>query len=761
MTASVFSNCSSPLSLSLFHFSSLHHRSLSSSCHSISNCHLGSIQSAPKKMANTFVEPGSNIYRRGVLWVLLLAFACILSSVSPAGTLPAARFQPVGRNAAVQEVPSENEFRKRQINEGTTFMFTVSSTVTVTVGATHPVSTSPTSVSRSLVSAATMPDSTSTSRIVNPSISTGHSSSMITRSTSHTDNVATTSISSPSRLPSSSRASSFVSPPPIPLSTPRMTSTVASVSSSISASSSSSPSSFVPVVGAGNTCVDRLKIEDMQTKYPDTFNLLLLAWRELQLAPETDDLSFYQLSRIHGAPFGPWQMPAQGNYNWQLGYCTHHSAIFLSWHRPYLVLLEVEFSHLSKIVRTRLMLVAQQTLYRKAVEVANRFSGDAQTRFVRAASGVRLPYWDWSDPTTQSHLPTIVKTATVFVIQPGPSGVPTSATIPNPLYAYNFQSQNSTSTFWADFSRWRTTLRQPNQAAQSQEEVADGTLQNAYNNRHQATYLAFSYSSFNDFAANVETIHDEVHGSIGGAGHMTYIPYSAYDPVFWLHHCNMDRLMAMYQSAQPNTFIEPMTSVPTFANPSSQLDTIDTPLYPFRRFDNSFWTPQNISTASSIFPLSYGYPEVPCLLTFTSFDTLRNHTTTAINQLYGPQSPPGNKRSVERTKVRQEWQARVVIDRAEILGSFVIYVFLGKPDSSYCQWAISPAMIGTLTHLGSPGLRMKSRVIGANVILTNAINKALGGSPTKEQVIHFARENLNWVAISVTNTFMTVKLAAY
>jgi tyrosinase len=45
--------------------------------------------------------------------------------------------------------------------------------------------------------------------------------------------------------------------------------------------------------------------------------------------------------------------------------------------------------------------------------------------------------------------------------------------------------------------------------------------------------------------ASLEDIHDNIHGLIGGPapnnqssppGHMSIIPYAAFDPVFWLHH---------------------------------------------------------------------------------------------------------------------------------------------------------------------------------------------------------------------------------
>lgn len=56
----------------------------------------------------------------------------------------------------------------------------------------------------------------------------------------------------------------------------------------------------------------------------------------------------------------------------------------------------------------------------------------------------------------------------------------------------------------------------------------------------QSNYTIFSTQAFErdgeDFN-NIESIHGQIHVSIGGnGGHMTYTPWSAFDPVFFLHH---------------------------------------------------------------------------------------------------------------------------------------------------------------------------------------------------------------------------------
>jgi tyrosinase len=58
-----------------------------------------------------------------------------------------------------------------------------------------------------------------------------------------------------------------------------------------------------------------------------------------------------------------------------------------------------------------------------------------------------------------------------------------------------------------------------------------------------------SYPDFSRFSGNLEDYHGEVHVWVGG--HMEDIPFAAYDPIFWAHHCMIDRLWRMWQLRHP------------------------------------------------------------------------------------------------------------------------------------------------------------------------------------------------------------------
>jgi tyrosinase len=53
-------------------------------------------------------------------------------------------------------------------------------------------------------------------------------------------------------------------------------------------------------------------------------------------------------------------------------------------------------------------------------------------------------------------------------------------------------------------------------------------------------------ADFATFSAELDDVHGGIHMWIGG--HMGQINYSAYDPIFWMHHAMIDRLWRMWQN---------------------------------------------------------------------------------------------------------------------------------------------------------------------------------------------------------------------
>lgn len=54
------------------------------------------------------------------------------------------------------------------------------------------------------------------------------------------------------------------------------------------------------------------------------------------------------------------------------------------------------------------------------------------------------------------------------------------------------------------------------------------------------------------FDSNIEVLHNAVHNAAGGKrSHLSTTEFAAFDPVFWLHHANLDRVFAFWQTSNP------------------------------------------------------------------------------------------------------------------------------------------------------------------------------------------------------------------
>ena len=178
---------------------------------------------------------------------------------------------------------------------------------------------------------------------------------------------------------------------------------------------------------------------------------------------QTELLSFFQVSGIHGLPNVPWDGATDGQTNltsfeWG-GYCTHESVIFPTWHRPYVMLYEVcskPFFLLYPSHRWRSFY--QQTLQKLAISIAATYTCHDKKDWEQAACDLRQPFWDWGLNSTP---PDEVITLTQVTITRYDG---TKVKVDNPLYHYKFHPIDPSFVVADDvapFSKWQTTLRHP------------------------------------------------------------------------------------------------------------------------------------------------------------------------------------------------------------------------------------------------------------------------------------------------------------
>jgi tyrosinase len=174
-----------------------------------------------------------------------------------------------------------------------------------------------------------------------------------------------------------------------------------------------------------------------------------------------------------------------------------------------------------------------------------------------------VPYWDWASyptlSTVLSQLAMYTKTLT---------GVKSLA---NPLANYTFHPIPGGNNFPQDFplSHAPRTLRTPdehgnnhvgtiNAAMQAHSEIS--TDETYCLVTMQGEYAPFSNTGFPaekriDHTTHSSLIHNQVRGLVWGNGHIADVSFSTLDPLFWLHHCNIDRIFAIWSAISPNSYV--------------------------------------------------------------------------------------------------------------------------------------------------------------------------------------------------------------
>jgi tyrosinase len=169
-------------------------------------------------------------------------------------------------------------------------------------------------------------------------------------------------------------------------------------------------------------------------------------------------------------------------------YCKHGSPLFLPWHRAYLYMFELA-------LRDR----------------------------VPERPGWALPWWDWTSSGSHRH------------------GIPSAYADKraggheNPLHSAPVDPKALQQGHANGLDVGPITQRRP---ANPSELPSASDVESVLSLPH-----------FLDFSAQLEDIHNAVHGWVGG--HMGEIPFAAFDPLFWAHHVMIDRVWRLWQLRHP------------------------------------------------------------------------------------------------------------------------------------------------------------------------------------------------------------------
>jgi tyrosinase len=445
----------------------------------------------------------------------------------------------------------------------------------------------------------------------------------------------------------------------------------------------------------------RRSVRDLQTEY-DSGNKkpledVVRAWKGIQELPPTDKRSFFILGGYHGEPFNYRtavdKLSTTDIYTYWGGWCNHGNVLFPTWHRVYLHKLEEALQSIVPDVTLPFWdetsedavkngiprILTQQQFELDGVLIDNplrsftlplplndNLPGDNQA-YIKPAGyeTVRYPLsglvgtaearaataaHNAKFPNESKNVELLNQNVVAWLNGVGPSGSGPTPTDPHP---------QGNGVAWM----FQTCLSAPNYTV-----FSNTTSAGQWNLDHQG-----------EMVVPLEQPHNDIHLSIGGFdipgqgesgqiadanGDMGENNTAGLDPIFYFHHCNVDRMFWLWQ--KQNGFTDQFDVIAGYYGTSSSdsqgptpgiapgtaLD-LDTPLNPFIKdeFGNAFISRDCINIEKQ---LGYTYgpgslEEAPKLATAAGFST-------------------------KKLTVRG-------IDRALFDGSFVIRAFATIPDN--------------------------------------------------------------------------------
>ncbi|KAF9447414.1 tyrosinase [Macrolepiota fuliginosa MF-IS2] len=439
--------------------------------------------------------------------------------------------------------------------------------------------------------------------------------------------------------------------------------------------------SLIATVGPTGGVKNRLDIVEF-VKNEKFCTLYVRALQAIQAREQHAYESFFQLAGIHGLPFTEWAKERPSVDPYLAGYCTHGQVLFPTWHRTYVSIYE-------------------QILQHAAIEVAKKFTVNPKD-WVQAALDLRQPYWDWGFQLVPPDQ--IIKQEQISIVNY--DGKPIS--VSNPFLRYHFNPIDPSFRPYPDFNTWPTTIRNPN--AQKQEDIP-GLIAKMKIEAPQIRDKTYSMLKYNDswelfsnhgvyddaHANSLEAVHDDIHVIVGYGrirGHMTQPLFAAFDPIFWLHHANVDRLLSLWQALNPDVWVTPgLNRDGTMGIAPNTEVTKTTPLEPFYETTSKVWTSVPLPDTTK---LGYSYPDFNNLVGGDK-KLIRDAIHDLIDRRYGHAKPKAASNAAlnllssfhgvtedhDKELQMYDWSIHVTFKKFELKDSFSLLFYFAINDGNY------------------------------------------------------------------------------
>ena len=238
-------------------------------------------------------------------------------------------------------------------------------------------------------------------------------------------------------------------------------------------------------------------------------------------------------------------------------------------------------------------------------------------------------------------------------------------------------------------------------------------------------------ASLQSSGPSFEDPHNSVHVTAACGYDFSQIGYAAFEPLLlvtssrdlgscsdtcnsMLHHCNIDRLYAMWQAIYPGIAVASFngTSPGQLGTPAGSAINPDSPLKPFVRAGGGYHTSLSVTYA---WDLGYTYPG---LTPWTSTpDELSTATMKTVRSLYGP--PEGFTR-VRRMEAPKQYFVQLAADRSRLPLPCIVKIKMGD------------VVAGSLALLAAPTAGISHTEFSLKAAMSNSRIKALTLDATGE-----------------------------
>ena len=398
----------------------------------------------------------------------------------------------------------------------------------------------------------------------------------------------------------------------------------------------------------------RPSLESLQTEYlsgnQKPLQDLMLAFKGIKDLAANHPHSYHKISSFHGYGIDFSEnkpIPkSESDFPFTHNICPHSTVIFPTWHRCYILRLEKALQFINKDVMMPYWdQLSEETLAKGipwALTQAKVKFGDEMMD--NPLCSFQHPY-NLRDPRNK----TIYKPAQVNTVR-----FPLCGSYfdhyPDDVNAYNKNFQDAEQNVkalneylvqyvLADAEKdWKACLKVEKYDNFSNTRSV-GPKETSLEGPHNTIHAAVGSVQF--FIPKSETDQYEL-----ASGDMASVPLAAFDPIFYFHHCFVDRMFWEWQTRHNTT-----SSIPMVGN---QTYNLKTPLKPFKKNDKDFYTSADCASIES---LGYTYPA----FTISSANKEQRRALRSA----GPEKSLFSKKVLSVSG----------IDRSKIRGTFVIEAY--------------------------------------------------------------------------------------